>query len=131
FEKANGAMFETLPVITDDKGWDEHFGRVRLDQPVWAAGWTPIFEWREFIEEKVKTVPELENLWALVHQHPVKFYGYISPTPQYLADFELICENASDAEAFVFDLNKARRVIPRMLNSWFPEAPLKVQEWHG
>lgn len=129
FQKTNGAIFETLAAITDDPGWSEHFQRIQLNQPVWAAGWWPNFQWRNYVQKQVETVPELENLWGLVHNHPVRYYGYLSPTPFYLAEFELICESPLDAETFTYDLNRARRVIPRFLNSWFPNAPMKVEEW--
>lgn len=129
FEKCHGAIFEKLPAITDDGGWNQHFSRIRLDQPIWAAGWTPIAEWRDFMQEKVETLPELKDLWNLVHNHPVNFYAYLGTQDRYLLDVEMICETSEAAGLFEYDLNKARRVIPRMLNSWFNGDIRKIDEW--
>lgn len=128
FEKCHGAIFERLPAITDDNGWSSHFSRIRLDQPIWAAGWTPS-TWRDFLQEKVQTLPELKDLWNLVHHHPVTFYAYLGTEDRYLLDVEAICETSQGADLFEYDLNKARRVIPRMLNSWFNGDLRKIDEW--
>jgi hypothetical protein len=129
FERCNDIIFNRYTGIMEDPGWSYHFARIRLDQPIWMAGWPP-FDWREFINEKIQTVPELDGLWGLAHNHPVTFYAYMSADSRYLVDVEAVCETAGDAEKFVYDLNRARRVVPRMVLSWFPEGGTKAEVWH-
>lgn len=131
FDNCNAAIFGTGKSIDDDTGWDHHFSRIRLDQPIWAAGWAPNYEWREFIEEKIQTVPELEGLWDLMHNHPATFYAYLGTENRYLLDVEMVCENEEAASLFDYDLNKARRVIPRMLNHWFDGDVRKISAWEA
>jgi hypothetical protein len=130
FERCNDIMFERHKGIMDDPGWSYHFGRIRLDHPVWVAGWTP-FDWKDFISEKIRTVPELDGLWGLAHNHPTTFYAYLSAEPRYLLDIQSVCETAGFAEKFTFDLNRSRRVIPRMLLSWFPQGGAKTDVWQN
>lgn len=129
FRRSNDVMFEREDGVLQDPGWAYHLSKIKFDEPIWAAGWIPNLEWRDYITEKIKSTPELDGLWGLAHNHPLTFFAYFNSESRYLFDLQTISETAGDADKFAYDLNRARRVVPRILMNWFPDGGEKVALW--
>lgn len=114
------------PGIRESEDWRRRMESTQLDGLAWAAGSFPRTV-RSYLADKIESEPELQNLFALTNA--TEFYLNFQLDRNYLMEGGFICKGPFDAELMSIHLDKARPILPRILEAWFsPESP-RIGVW--
>lgn len=114
------------PGIRESEDWQRRLDTVQLDGLAWAAGSFPR-TFRSYISDKIESEPELQNLKGLTNAR--QFYLNFQFDRNYLMGGGFICDSPFEAEIMGIHLEKARPILPRILEAWFyPKSP-RIVVW--